>query len=63
MSLRQPLPSLLRGFSAPVQLRYAYSRDDLLFLLQHDTDGFNRLGSGPTVALQVIEEVVADLRN
>ena len=57
----QPLPSLLRGFSAPVQLRYAYSRDDLLFLLQHDTDGFNRWEAGQQLALQVIEEVVGQI--
>lgn len=57
----KPLPSLLRGFSAPVQLDYAYSRDDLLFLLQHDTDGFNRWEAGQQLALQVIEEVVGQL--
>lgn len=57
----QPLPSLLRGFSAPVELRYDYSRDDLLFLLQHDTDGFNRWEAGQQLALQVIEEVVGQV--
>ena len=57
----QPLPSLLRGFSAPVVLRYNYSRDDLLFLLQHDTDGFNRWEAGQQLALQVIEEVVGQI--
>lgn len=38
----QPLPSLLRGFSAPVKLHYPYGRDQLMFLMQHDSDGFNR---------------------
>lgn len=57
----QPLPSLLRGFSAPVVLRYDYSRDELLFLLQHDTDGFNRWEAGQQLALQVIEEVVGQV--
>ncbi|MDY0248841.1 MAG: aminopeptidase N [Pseudomonas sp.] len=57
----QPLPSLLRGFSAPVELRYDYSRDDLLFLLQHDTDGFNRWEAGQQLSLQVIEEVVGQV--
>ena len=57
----QPLPSLLRGFSAPVELRYGYSRDELLFLLQHDTDGFNRWEAGQQLALQVIEEVVGQI--
>lgn len=37
-----PVPSLLRGFSAPIQLVYDYTNDDLLTLLAHDTDPFNR---------------------
>ncbi len=37
-----PVPSLLRGFSAPVTLRYAYSDAELLTLLAHDSDPFNR---------------------
>jgi aminopeptidase N len=38
----QPIPSLLRGFSAPVKLNYAYTEAELLFLLAHDSDDFNR---------------------
>ena len=57
----QPLPSLLRGFSAPVIMDYDYSRDDLVFLLQHDTDGFNRWEAGQQLALQAIEDVVGQL--
>lgn len=38
----KPVPSLLRNFSAPVRLNYAYSDDELLFLMQHDSDAFNR---------------------
>jgi aminopeptidase N len=38
----EPLPSLLRGFSAPVIVKHDYSDDDLAFLLAHDTDPFNR---------------------
>lgn len=34
--------SLLRDFSAPVQLNFAYSAEDLAFLMQHETNGFNR---------------------
>lgn len=37
-----PVPSLLRGFSAPVRLFYDYSPEQLGFLAQHDTDSFNR---------------------
>ncbi len=41
-----PIPSLLREFSAPVELKYDYSRDDLRFLLNHDQDPFNRWEAG-----------------
>lgn len=38
----RPTPSLLRGFSAPVKLRYAYTADQLRFLSRHDDDAFCR---------------------
>ncbi|MGO1512960.1 MAG: aminopeptidase N [Moraxellaceae bacterium] len=38
----EPVVSLLRDFSAPVQLNYDYQDEDLAFLLQHETNGFNR---------------------
>ena len=37
-----PVPSLLRGFSAPVVLDYPYTSDELAFLARHETDPFNR---------------------
>ncbi len=37
-----PVPSLLRGFSAPVRLEYAYTAAELAFLAAHDSDSFNR---------------------
>ncbi|HTH80080.1 MAG TPA: aminopeptidase N [Ramlibacter sp.] len=47
----EPVPSLLRGFSAPVVLECDYSDDQLLTLLQHDTDAFNRWEAGQRLAL------------
>lgn len=38
----QPVPSLLRGFSAPVKLVADYSDEQLLHLASGDSDGFNR---------------------
>ena len=38
----EPVVSLLRDFSAPVQLNYDYKDEDLAFLLTHETNGFNR---------------------
>ena len=55
----KPLPSLLRGFSAPVKLSFAYSRDQLMFLMQHDSDGFNRWDAGQQLSVQVLQELIA----
>ncbi len=38
----KPVPSLLRGFSAPVKLTSSLSERDLEFLMVHDSDLFNR---------------------
>lgn len=54
----KPLPSLLRGFSAPVKLSFDYSRDQLMFLMQHDSDGFNRWDAGQQLAVQVLQELI-----
>jgi len=54
----EPVPSLLRDFSAPIKLNYDYSRDQLMFLMQHDSDGFNRWDAGQNLALDVIYEVM-----
>ena len=47
---QRPVPSLLRGFSAPVRLDVSLSDDDLVFLLTHDSDSFNRWQAGQTLA-------------
>jgi aminopeptidase N len=54
----EPVPSLLRDFSAPIKLNYDYSRDQLMFLMQHDSDGFNRWDAGQNLALDVIYQVM-----
>jgi aminopeptidase N len=48
-----PVPSLLRGFSAPVKLELDLGDDDLLALLRHDRDPFNRWQACQTVALRL----------
>ena len=60
--VERPLPSLLRGFSAPVKLNYDYSRDDLLFLMRHDEDGFNRWDSCQRLATETILDLVRDIQ-
>ncbi len=54
----RPVPSLLRHFSAPVRVRYAWSREQLLFLMSHDPDGFNRWDAGQRLAVDVIQSLV-----
>lgn len=50
----EPVPSVLRNFSAPVRLKAEYSDKDLAFLMAHDADGFNRWEAGQNFALRVI---------
>ncbi len=48
----EPVPSLFRGFSAPVILEFDYSEDQLLSLLAHDSDSFNRWEAAQRLAMQ-----------
>ena len=47
----KPTPSLLRDFSAPVVLDYAYSDAELLHLFSHDSDPVNRWEAGQRLAM------------
>lgn len=57
-----PVPSLLRGFSAPVRLVYDYRDDELAFLLGHDSDAFARWDAGQTLVFRVIGQLVEAAR-
>lgn len=48
----KPTPSLLRGFSAPVELSYHYTDSELAFLMANDSDPFNRWEAGQRLALR-----------
>jgi aminopeptidase N len=52
----KPLPSLLRGFSAPVRLVYPYHISDLIFLMQYDSDDFNRWEASQRLAMSVLKD-------
>ncbi len=56
----EPVPSLLRGLSAPVRLKYPYSVSQLMFLMVHDSDGFNRWDAAQTLAQRVILGMLAE---
>ncbi len=55
------VPSVLRGFSAPVTVKSDLSRADHLFLLSHDSDSFNRWEAGQNIATSVIMALVDDI--
>jgi aminopeptidase N len=63
----EPVPSLLRGFSAPVVLEFDYTDAQLLHLLRHDSDPFNRWEAGQRLAvnsaLVAIKSVAAGADN
>ena len=55
-----PVPSLLRGFSAPVVLDYEYSDAELLTLLAHDSEAFNRWEAGQRLLLRIALHSIAE---
>ena len=60
--IEKPVPSILQGFSAPVRLRFDYSRKDLCRLMQKDHDGFNRWEAGQQLAVIVLQEMMQAYR-
>ncbi|MBG6081736.1 aminopeptidase N [Rubrivivax gelatinosus] len=56
----EPVPSLLRGFSAPVILDDGLGDAELLTLLAHDSDAFNRWEAGQRLALARLLAAVAE---
>jgi aminopeptidase N len=57
-----PVPSLNRGFSAPIKLVANLSADDLRFLAAHDVDPFNRWQALQTLATRLLLDNVTNLR-
>ncbi len=55
----RPVPSLFRGFSAPVRLTTNASEADQLFLARHDADPFNRWQALQDVSMRLLTEAVA----
>jgi aminopeptidase N len=57
-----PVPSLNRGFSAPVKLIANVAADDLRFLATRDADTFNRWQALQTLATRLLVDNTAALR-
>jgi len=56
-----PVPSLLRGLSAPVTLDCDYAPDELAVLLRHDVDGYNRWEASQQLAARAYDAVYGDV--
>jgi aminopeptidase N len=54
----RPVPSLLRGFSAPVRLERETTDAERAFLLAHDSDPFNRWEAGRAYAMDVLLRMI-----
>jgi aminopeptidase N len=59
----RPVASLLRGFSAPVRLVYDVSEDDLIALIRHDGDPFNRWQASQSYATRLLVQSVDRIRH
>ena len=55
----EPVPSLLRGFSSPVDLEWEATPEQLLHLLANDSDPFSRWEAGQRLALRTAIEQIA----
>jgi aminopeptidase N len=55
----RPVPSLLRGFSAPVILESGLNQEDQLFLARHDSDPFNRWQALQDVGMALALDAIA----
>jgi aminopeptidase N len=53
----RPIPSILRGFSAPVVLDRSAPPSERAFLLAHDTDPFNKWEAGRALAKDLMAEM------
>lgn len=58
----RPIPSILRGYSAPIRLESDLTDSDLLFLLAHDSDEFNRWEAGQVLARKIMLNLVTDFQ-
>ncbi|KAK6158211.1 hypothetical protein DH2020_005525 [Rehmannia glutinosa] len=56
----RPVPSILRGYSAPVRMESDLTDADLYFLLANDSDEFNRWEAGQILARKLMLGLVSD---
>lgn len=56
--LNEPIPSLLRDFSAPIKLNYNYGFEDYAFLIKNDNNEFNRFNAIQKFSTELLINIV-----
>ncbi len=59
----KPVPSLFRGFSAPVKIHYEYTDEELAFLMANDNDAFNRWDAGQSLYMRNLLSMIRKLQH
>ncbi len=59
----QPVPSILRDFSAPVVLEFDYTDTELAFLMAYDSDPFNRWEAGQRLAMRRLLGLIGNIKS
>ncbi|MGZ5278990.1 MAG: aminopeptidase N, partial [Pseudobdellovibrionaceae bacterium] len=58
----RPILSLNRQFSAPIHLKWEASFEDLLFLMKHDSDAFNKWEAAQKIYLKLNSKLIQSFR-
>ena len=59
----EPVPSILRHFSAPVKVKLDLTDAERLFLMANDPDEFNRWDAGQQLAIKLILKLIRDVQH
>ena len=57
------IPSLFRGFSAPVIMETDLTHEELAFLMAHDTDAFNRWDAAQQLYFRELDTLISTIQN
>ncbi len=57
----KPIPSLLRGFSAPIILEDPESEDEMYFIMANDDDAYCQWNAGQHLSKMQVQSLIADL--
>jgi aminopeptidase N len=58
----EPVPSVLRHFSAPVKVNIDLTDEERLFLMANDSDEFNRWDAGQQLAVKLMLQLIRDFQ-